>query len=494
MSKIIVLGAGICGLATAMLLRRDGHDVTVLERDGAPTPRSPIDAWAHWAPDGVTQFRQPHLLLPRGRKVLEDTLPDVATALKAAGGLHFDLLTLMPPSVTDRASRDGDGQFRTLTARRPVFEHVLRRAADDEPGLEIRHRTSVRELVVRTYNGTPHMSGVRTDSGEQLGADLVVDAMGRGSQLGRWLSAAGTRPIHEEVEESGFIYYTRYFRARTAGMPAFRAPILAEIGTFSVLTVPADNDTWSITLYTSAGDQPLKRLRDPEPWTAVVAACPQHEQWLDGDPLTGVLPMGGILDRFRRLIIGGQPVATGIAPVGDARACTNPSGGRGMTLGLLGVQRLRDTIREHGDDPRRLVEALDAVMEAELTSWYRETVEDDRARVAEIDALRRGLQPEPPTGLAGLQQALMAAAPQDGDAFRAFLASRCCLIRRREIFADPGFVKRITALARSSQHPPLPGPNRAQLLASIAAPTAGGFRSRARVKGTRAARGSVGAT
>ncbi len=464
MSKIIVLGAGICGLATAMLLRRDGHDVTVLERDGAPVPRSPIEAWEHWGRDGVTQFRQPHFLLPRGRMVLEDTLPEVAAVLETAGGLRFDLLTLMPPSVTDRASRDGDDQFRTLTARRPVFEHVLRRAADGEPGLEIRHGTSVRELVVRAYNGTPHVSGVRTDSGEELGAELVVDAMGRGSQLAGWLRAAGARPIHEEVEESGFIYYTRCFRARSGGMPAFRAPLLTEIGTFSVLTLPADNDTWSITLCTSSGDQPLKRLRDPELWTEVVAACPRHVQWLNGDPITGVLPMGGILDRFRRLVVGGRPVATGVAPVGDAWACTNPSGGRGMTLGLLGVQRLRNAIREHVDDPRRLVEALDAVMEAELTPWYRETVEEDRARVAEIDALRRGRPPESPSGVARLRQALMAAAPQDGDAFRAFLASRCCLTSLGEMFANRGFVERITALARATEHAPLPGPARAQLL------------------------------
>ena len=62
MPRIVVLGAGICGLASALLLARDGHDVTVLERDPAPVPDSPDDAWEQWERRGVAQFRQAHYL------------------------------------------------------------------------------------------------------------------------------------------------------------------------------------------------------------------------------------------------------------------------------------------------------------------------------------------------------------------------------------------------------------------------------------------------
>ena len=118
MSKIVVLGAGVCGLAAGMMLCRDGHEVTVLERDPDPVPSSPDDAWQRWSRDGVGQFRLAHYLTPRGRIVLEEALPDVLADLEAAGGIAFDPLPMMPPSITDRAPRAGDDRFRTVTARR----------------------------------------------------------------------------------------------------------------------------------------------------------------------------------------------------------------------------------------------------------------------------------------------------------------------------------------------------------------------------------------
>jgi 2-polyprenyl-6-methoxyphenol hydroxylase-like FAD-dependent oxidoreductase len=97
MARIVVLGAGVCGLAAALMLRRDGHDVTVLERDPAPVPDSGEDAWERWERPGVTQFRQAHYLQPLGRGVLDEELPDVRDALLAAGAGWFDPLRLMPP-------------------------------------------------------------------------------------------------------------------------------------------------------------------------------------------------------------------------------------------------------------------------------------------------------------------------------------------------------------------------------------------------------------
>jgi hypothetical protein len=181
-----------------------------------------------------------------------------------------------------------------------------------------------------------------------------------------------------------------------------------------------------------------------------------------------MVAMGGILDRYRRLSVDGKPVGTGVALLGDSWSCTNPSLGRGMTLGLLHAQRLAEVLRAHPDDPNDFAEAWDAVTEADLMPWYRETVEEDRARFNEIEALRHGLQAPPePGSMPWMQDALLAAASQDADAFRAFLADRCCLSRNREIFEDTGFMERVFALARGAERPPLAGPDRDQLLALL---------------------------
>ena len=75
-------------------------------------------------------------------------------------------------------------------------------------------------------------------------------------------------------------------------------------------------------------------------------ACPLHAHWLDGEPITHIMPMGGLIDRYRRY----NGTAGRLVSLGDAWACTNPSLGRGISLGLAHAALLRGVLREH-DDP-----------------------------------------------------------------------------------------------------------------------------------------------
>jgi 2-polyprenyl-6-methoxyphenol hydroxylase-like FAD-dependent oxidoreductase len=466
-----VLGGGVCGLATAMMLARDGHDVSVLERDPEPVPDAVDEAWTTWTRPGVVQFRQPHFLQARVRQVLDRELPDVRDALAAAGAALIDPLDRMPSVIAEHAGRAGDERFVSVTARRTTTEHVFASIAQSEPRVHVQRGVEVVGLTTRKNGPAPQVTGVRTSSGEELASDLVVDAMGRSSKLPRWLRDVGINEVHEEAEDSGFLYYTRFFRIRDGSSPLVRTPfLLTPIGSFSIITLPSDRETWSVTVYAASGDRPLTALKDADRWTAVVASCPLHAHWLDGEPISGVLPMAGVLDRYRRLVVEGKPVVTGVALVADAWVCTNPSLARGLALGLDHAARLRDTVREHLGDAREFAEAWDAVTEAEFTPWYRATVATDRARLAEIDRLRTGVdarpQPSDPAALARARFPL--AATRDPDLFRAFLEVVGCLTLPAEVFARPGLVDRVLELTDSPDLPKPPGPTRAELLKLLA--------------------------
>jgi 2-polyprenyl-6-methoxyphenol hydroxylase-like FAD-dependent oxidoreductase len=274
--------------------------------------------------------------------------------------------------------------------------------------------------------------------GERHEADLVVDAMGRGSVLGRLLGDA----VHEEDEGAGFLYYTRFFRG---DLPEARSMPLTHVGAFSIITIPADAGVWSVTVVISARDRALRRLRDEEAWTALVRSCPQHAHWLDGEPLTGVLTMGGRVGRRRRI----DTRVTGVVSIGDAWAYTNPSLGRGMSLGLVHAALLRAVVREHGADACALVRVFDEVTERELGPWYRSTVAMDRARLAQIDAILAGEEPPPaPDDVRGrVRAALPSAMLRDPEVFRAASEISNCIALPKDVLSRRGLAQRILAAA-----------------------------------------------
>ena len=474
MARIIVVGAGVVGLGAAMLLARDGHQVVVLERDPAGPPDDPSQAWERWQRPGLNQFHMAHAFLGGFRTVLDAELPEVSEALQTAGGLRLNFVRDVMPEAMTGGWRDGDECYEWLTGRRPVVEAVVAAAAESTPGVQIRRGTAVAELIggPSAQPGIPHVTGVRTKAGESILADLVVDMSGRRSALPTWLASLGARPVAEELDDSGFVYYGRHFRPADGTQPPMIGPASIDWGTITSLTLPADNGTWSVVLVTGSKDTALRPLREAARWEAVGRSLPLIAHWLDGIPIDeGVQVMARLEDRYRGFVADGRPAATGVVAVADAWACSNPANGRGASIGMLHALTLRDQLRAVGlDDPAAFADAFHAATAETVEPWYRDTLAFDRHRLGEIEAGIRGVAYDAQDPAYELERALGVALGQDADCLRAFLDIRFVLRTPGEVFARPGLRDKILQLGSGWREQQPLGPTRAQLLELASAP------------------------
>ena len=460
MASIVICGGSSIGLTTAMMLAADGHEVTVLEADPEPPPARPLDAWEGWRRQGVPQFRQPHNLFPGFRRVAEQELPGLTERLVDAGCVWEEPLATLPRGITDHEPRPDDDKFRFVTGRRPVVEAAIAAMADERAELTLRRGVRLAGLTTGPERepGVLHVTGVRTVDGDEIPADLVIDAMGRKTPTAEWLVSAGGTPPLTESQDCGFAYYTRYYCG--SQRPQRIGPALTELGSFTLLTLASDNDTWSLTVFVATADGALKAFRDVDAFTAVVRECPLHAHWLDGTPITDVLPFAGILDRYRRFVVDGRPVATGFAAVGDAWACTNPSAGRGLSVGIIHAQVLRDVLRNNPDDPFGFALAFDSATEQTVAPFYWNQIAADRHRISEMTALRDGADPPPPD--AGAVR-FSTAAMRDADVFRGYVETLTCLATPQQVLGRPEIAAKVETLG-SDEVMRMPGPDRTRLL------------------------------
>jgi flavin-dependent dehydrogenase len=341
-------------------------------------------------------------------------------------------------------------------------------AAAATPGLSIRRGVTVEGLLTGPSSraGVPHVTGVRTDRKEEIHADLVVDMMGRRSPLPRWLEDAGIRPSDEELEDSGFMYYGRHFRSADGSLPFSFGPGVQNLGTISSLTLPADSGTWSVLVIASAKDKALYGLRDVERWERLVRSLPLVAHWLDGEPLDdGVNTIAKLEDRIRSLSVDGQPVVTGVVAVGDAWACSNPSVGRGASIGMLHGVLLRQRLRDVGlDDAYEFVSAFHQSTAEDVEPWFTWTRFGDRHRLAEIEAGIRGEEYRPADPAFEIERALSSAVARDPDCLRIFAGAALVLEPLDKALAAPGTVEKIMDLGAGWREDPIAAPARDELV------------------------------
>jgi 2-polyprenyl-6-methoxyphenol hydroxylase-like FAD-dependent oxidoreductase len=502
----VIVGGGITGLATALVLAGRGARVTVLERDREIDTPTPDEAFTTWRRKGAVQVRHSHAFLGRLRNLLRDRYPDLLAELVAAGARELRMLDVPPVTLRGLRPEPGDDDLVMLGCRRITFEWVLRRYVRERHAVTLISGATVAGLIADPGD-PPRVTGVRYSLGEdagagaalgteeagaaggadgagaagavrELAADFVVDASGRHSVAARWLAAIGARAPDEEVEQSGIVYYTRFYRLRPgAAEPEPDVhPGAGDYNWIKFAIFPTDDRTFSITLASPLAFPEMRMLARAPAFDEVARSLPTVARWIDparsepiGDPERPVQAMGSLINRLRRFVDERGPLARSFFVLGDAAYCTNPLYGRGCAQGFLHAELLADALARNPGDPDAAALALDAAARREIEPFYRASLLADR------EAIRKAEHRQPRSWRARLQQrffeeGVAVAMRCDPVVFRSFVRMMNMVETPEQAFGHPQVIwrsLRVWLRGKRRNRPYLvpPGPDRAEVLA-----------------------------
>lgn len=392
----VVIGGSLAGMCVARALADFVDRVTVVERDRFPN--SPA------VRKGVPQAHHLHVLVTAGQRALEQLFPGVIEELHAAGAVRVaaptDILYLTATGWRQRfaathrlvgASRElidwtvhkrlsADGRIRFLPGHDAVGLLTAGPdgsrgggsagsdpSGDDPTGSDPTGRgpargaggTAVTGVRLRARGNDGHAAAAPAgreatgpgdggaDGVEELAADLVVDASGRGSRAPDWLAALGyPRPAETRID-AGLGYASRRYVLPEGAVGNWKniliLPDPPRSGRGAVL-YPIEGDRWMLTLGGLGDDKPptddagflefVRGLRSPVIYDAVKDGRPDS-------PVHGFAQTSN----HRRHYESMRDWPHGFLVVGDAVCAFNPVYGHGMSVAAQTAVALAEHLR-----------------------------------------------------------------------------------------------------------------------------------------------------
>ncbi|MFK0047841.1 NAD(P)/FAD-dependent oxidoreductase [Streptomyces sp. NPDC090741] len=343
--RVLVLGGGLAGTLAAAALAPHCDETILIERHMLPATPQPRR--------GLPQARHAHMLWSGGAKAIEALVPGT-TSRWLSGGAH------RIPLPTGMVSLSPGGWFRRwpeshflITASRDLIDWGVRAGLDEHLGIQFMQGEPTRLLgnharitgsVVRRPDGTE----------EILRADLVVDAMGRGSRAPRWLEDLGVPSIPESVIDAGVTYASRRYKAPADTPKSWpvihiqadpRRPNPGKIASI----VPIEGGDWLVSLSGTRGGEPTNDSEAYEAYAAQARSPLVAEILARAEPLGPVTVTRTTANRRRHYEKLGRHMPDGFVAIGDSATALNPVYGHGMSVAAQSARALAEVVAKRGN-------------------------------------------------------------------------------------------------------------------------------------------------
>lgn len=361
----VVIGASVAGLLAARVLSDYFERVTLIERDLKPDRPA--------ARKGTPQALHVHGLLFRGMEILEGLFPGFTDDICKAGAELVDIFNRVKIYRGGWAAGVPHAHLDVLYMSRHLLEHHVDRRIRKLNNVRLRDGTVVRDLSLD--DSRRRITGLIVESDgqpEELVADFVVDASGRGSRLPKWLNEHELPAPDETRVDLATIYATRTFlrplgKREWEGLFVLPRPPEARGG----VIIPIEGNRWLATVIGLA-DEKVPRQDDSFLEFARSLSTPaMFDALVEAQPLSPV-DVYSFSGNQRRHYETNASLPDRLMVTGDAMCSFNPRFGQGMTVAAMEAVALASILQTSGSSldgvatafHRRAAEQIDVIWPA----------------------------------------------------------------------------------------------------------------------------------